>query len=78
MFPQEVDAVPSPVFSPILRARPRRLLVSHHLETFHPVTLSPLLLAPSAFGCRQPIFLPDICVKGFKVTRKNNDGGQRR
>lgn len=30
MFPQEVDAVPSPV------------RVSHHLETFHPVTLTPL------------------------------------
>lgn len=42
MFPQEVDAVPSPVFSPVLIARPRTLRVSHHLETFHPVTVAPL------------------------------------
>lgn len=65
MFPQEVDVVPSPVFSPVLLARPRSLRVSHHLETFHPVTLLPLSLTP------RTVFLPDVSVKGLKVTWKN-------
>lgn len=67
VFPQEVDvdAIPSPVVSPVLLACPRSLCVSHHLETVHSVTLSPLLLTLGS-----AIFLSDICVKGLKVTWK--------
>lgn len=42
MFPQEVIAFPSPVLSPVL-------LVSHLLETFHPVSLA-LAVARSECG----------------------------